>query len=277
MNLQGIYIDTTTPFDHDGNLYRVKIEHNIGKWNQTSVAGYVVGGYAGEGAMLSAEEKRELWRIAASSAATEKTLIAGVDNAGVHEASRMVNHAAALGFKAALLDPPQGDKWMARQANRLLFFRSVADRANIPLVISNRTGLALATIGALAAHPNVCGMVDDVGGRVGIAVLCGSELCLWTALQNGASGALLAFANAAPYAAIALWEAHRTREEEAGLDWQSRIAPAAELIETRFGIPGLKQAMDLNGYYGGPPRLPLTTTSPAEKLEIQQAFADLKS
>ena len=108
-------------------------------------------------------------------------------------------------------------------------------------------------------------------------MLCGSELCLWTALQNGASGALLAFANSAPYAAIALWEAHRTREEEAGLDWQSRIAPAAELIETRFGIPGLKQAMDLNGYYGGPPRLPLTTPSPAEKLEIQQAFADLKS
>src|SRR5205823_1688588 len=92
MKLHGIFVDTTTPFDHNGELYRVKIEHNIGKWNQTSVSGYVVGGYAGEGAMLSAEEKRELWRIAASSAATEKTLIAGVDNAGVHEASRMVNH-----------------------------------------------------------------------------------------------------------------------------------------------------------------------------------------
>ena len=86
MKFQGIFVDAATPFDHAGDLYRIKIEHNIGKWNQTSVAGYVVGGFTGEGALLSAEEKRELWRVAASNAAAEKTLIAGVDNAGVHEA-----------------------------------------------------------------------------------------------------------------------------------------------------------------------------------------------
>jgi 4-hydroxy-2-oxoglutarate aldolase len=100
---------------------------------------------------------------------------------------------------------------------------------------------------------------------------------LWNALQSGASGAVLPFANAAPYAAIALWEAYRTREEEAGLDWQARIAPPAELVNTRYGVPGLKHAMDLNGYYGGPPRLPWTAPGPAAKREIQEAFADLRS
>jgi 4-hydroxy-2-oxoglutarate aldolase len=107
--------------------------------------------------------------------------------------------------------------------------------------------------------------------------LCGVERVLWNALANGASGAVLAFANAAPYALIALWEAYRTREEEAGLDWQARIAPPAELVNTRYGVSGLKHAMDLNGYYGGPPRLPWTAPSPAAKREIQEAFADLKS
>jgi len=34
--------------------------------------------------------------------------------------------------------------------------------------------------------------------------------------------------------------------------------------------------MDLNGYYGGPPRLPLTVPSAAAKKEIEEAFADLK-
>jgi 4-hydroxy-2-oxoglutarate aldolase len=38
----------------------------------------------------------------------------------------------------------------------------------------------------------------------------------------------------------------------------------------------LKYAMDLNGYYGGPPRLPLTTISPAAKKEIEAAFAEIK-
>jgi 4-hydroxy-2-oxoglutarate aldolase len=284
MKLQGMYVDTATPFDHAGDLYRVKIEHNIGKWNQTSVAGYVVGGFTGEGALLSAEEKRELWKLAAASAGPEKTLIAGVEAAGVQEASRMVNIAAELGFQVALVEPADGDKRMPRVETKLLYFRSVADRAGIPILISNRScGMCADTMQVLAAHPNIAGIVDNSGDIAGIQrlagllVLWGAESSLWNALQSGASGAVLAFANAAPYATIALWEAHRTREEEAGVDWQSRIAPAAELVNLRLGIPGLKHAMDLNGFYGGPPRLPLTAPSPAEKREIQSAFESLKS
>src|SRR2546422_4470519 len=100
MKLQGIFVDAATPFDHAGDLYRIKIEHNIGKWNKTSVAGYVVGGFTGEGALLSEAEKLELWKIAAASAAPEKLLIAAVDSGGVREAARMINQAAELGFKA---------------------------------------------------------------------------------------------------------------------------------------------------------------------------------
>jgi 4-hydroxy-2-oxoglutarate aldolase len=48
------------------------------------------------------------------------------------------------------------------------------------------------------------------------------------------------------------------------------------LVTTRYGIPGLKHAMDLNGYYGGPPRLPLTVPCPEAREEIEEAFRDLK-
>src|SRR5260370_38739981 len=102
MKLQGIFVDTTTPFDHNGDLYRVKIEHNIGKWNRTSVSGYVVGGFTGEGALLSREEKVELWKLAAAGAGPGKLLIAGVDCAGVREAAAQVNLAAGLGFVAGV-------------------------------------------------------------------------------------------------------------------------------------------------------------------------------
>jgi 4-hydroxy-2-oxoglutarate aldolase len=92
----------------------------------------------------------------------------------------------------------------------------------------------------------------------------------------GAVGAILAFANAAPYATIAIWEACRTREYDAAADWQNRIARAAALVPAKYSVPGLKHAMDLNGYYGGPPRLPLTPPSPEAKREIEDAFRDLK-
>ena len=92
----------------------------------------------------------------------------------------------------------------------------------------------------------------------------------------GACGAILAYANAAPYSTIAIWEAYRTREEAAGRDWQNRIARAAALVTVKYGIAGLKHAMDLNGYYGGPPRLPLVPATAEAKKEIEEAFADLK-
>jgi 4-hydroxy-2-oxoglutarate aldolase len=92
----------------------------------------------------------------------------------------------------------------------------------------------------------------------------------------GACGAILAFANAAPYAAITIWEAFRTREMEAAADWQRRISTAARLVTTVYGIPGLKHAMDLNGYYGGPPRLPLVPPGPQARAEIEAAFREIR-
>ena len=92
----------------------------------------------------------------------------------------------------------------------------------------------------------------------------------------GAAGAVLAYANAAPYSTIAIWEAHRTRDAEAGLDWQNRIGRAAWLVTAKHGIPGLKHAMDLNGYYGGPCRSPLAPPTPEAKKEIEAAFQNLK-
>jgi 4-hydroxy-2-oxoglutarate aldolase len=47
-------------------------------------------------------------------------------------------------------------------------------------------------------------------------------------------------------------------------------------VTVKYGVPGLKYAMDLAGYYGGPPRLPLIVPTPEAKKEIEQAFADLR-
>jgi 4-hydroxy-2-oxoglutarate aldolase len=110
----------------------------------------------------------------------------------------------------------------------------------------------------------------------GFQVLVGSAPTLWPSLLMGACGAILAYANAAPYSTIAIWEAFRRREDAAGLDWQNRIGHAAALVTTKHGVPGLKYAMDLNGYYGGPPRLPLCVPTPEAKREIEAGFANLK-
>ena len=117
-------------------------------------------------------------------------------------------------------------------------------------------------------------MLRDV--KPGFQVLTGSAPLLAPHLAVGCVGAVLAFANAAPYTLVTIYEAHRQREAAAALDWQNRIAKAAQLVTTKYGVPGLKFAMDLNGYYGGPPRLPLIPVSPQAQKEIEQAFDGLK-
>jgi 4-hydroxy-2-oxoglutarate aldolase len=99
---------------------------------------------------------------------------------------------------------------------------------------------------------------------------------VWESLKAGANGAAVAFASAAPYAMIAIWEAFRTREEAAGLDWQERITHPAMLVTDMYSVAGLKHAMDLNGYYGGPPRLPFVPVSTEARDEIEGAFPGLR-
>jgi 4-hydroxy-2-oxoglutarate aldolase len=293
MKLQGIFPPIATPFDHNGDLYPAKVQHNVEKWNRTGLAGYVVCGSTGESVLLTADEKMRLWELVARHAAPEKLLVAGTGMESVRETVCLTNQAASLGYKAAMVRTPHYYKGLLARADaQALYFRAVADQSKIPLIIYNwpqATGLDIPAeaVVALSEHPNVIAIKESSGNlekvmqmirevRPGFQVLVGSAPTLWPSLLMGACGAILAFANAAPYATIAIWEAWRTREEEAGRDWQNRIARAAMLVTTKYGIPGLKHAMDLNGYYGGPPRLPLSPPAPEAKREIEEAFQDLK-
>ena len=293
MKLQGIFPPIATPFDHEGNIYLAKIQHNVEKWNRTTLSGYVVLGSTGESVMLTEAEKTTVWEQVAKHAAPEKLLIAGTGVESVRETVMLTNRAAEMGYKAAMVRTPHYYKNLLNRGDaQMLFFRSVADRVKIPLIIYNwpqTTGVDIPAeaVAALSEHPNVIAIKESSGNlekvmqmvrevKHGFQVLIGSAPTLWPSLLMGACGAILAYANAAPYSTIAIWEAYRARDEAAGMDWQNRIARAASLVTVKYGIPGLKYAMDLNGYYGGPPRLPLSSPTPEAKQEIEAAFRDLK-
>ena len=294
IKLQGIFPALATPFDHNGNLYRAKIAHNIARLNSVGLAGYVVAGSTGESPLLSSEERIQLYEWVRETSAEGKVLIAGTASEGVHETVALVNRAADIGYHAALvLGPRYYKNLMHRPDTQAVFYRSIADRAKIPILLYNFPNvsgydLPVDTIAALSEHPNIAGMKDSSANlekltatvaavKPGFQVLSGSGVTFWSALKLGATGAILAFANAAPYACVTIWEAFRTREYEAAEDWQNRIFNAARLTAPVYGIPGLKHAMDLNGYYGGPPRLPLVPCGPEARAEIEQALEGIKS
>jgi 4-hydroxy-2-oxoglutarate aldolase len=293
MKLQGIFPALTSSFDHQGSLYKAKVFHNIAKLNAIGLTGYTVCGSTGETPLLSADERLQLMAWIKEASAPGKTLLAGVGCESVHETVRLANCAAEIGYDAALvLTPFYYKQQMHRPETQALFFRAVADRSKIPVLLYNIpqvTGYELpaATIAELSHHPNIAGMKDSSGNmekmtetlglvKPGFQVLTGAGVSIWDALKIGASGAILAIANALPYACVTIWEAFRTREYEAAEDWQKRITPAARSIATQHGIGGLKYAMDLNGYYGGTPRLPFLPPSEKAKAEIEEVFAGLR-
>ncbi len=294
MKLQGIYPPITTPFQYDGSLYKAKVFHNIEKWNKTNLGGYVVSGSTGESVMLTGDEKLQMFGwVAEAAAGSDKLLIAGTGVESVRETVDLTNRAAEMGYKLAMVRTPHYFKNLVNNnAAQLLYYRSVADQTKIPLMIYNwpqttAVDISVEAVAALSEHPNIIAVKESSGNlekvmalvrtvKKGFHVLVGSAPTLWPSFMVGATGAVLAFANAAPYACITIWEAHRQRETEAAQDWQNRIARAAQLVTVKYGVPGLKHAMDQMGYYGGPPRLPLTTPTPEAKKEIEAAFSELR-
>lgn len=293
IKLHGIFPPIATPFDHKGDLYKVKVQHNVEKWNKTALAGYAVCGSTGESVHLTPEEKVQMWEWVAEYADSSKLLIAGTGVESVRETVCLTNRAASLGYKLAMVRTPHYYKNLINRIDaQVLYFRAVADQSKLPVMIYNwpqATGVDIMpeAVATLSEHPNIIAIKESSGSlekvmqmlrecKAGFQVLTGSAPTLAPHLAVGCVGAVLAFANAAPFATISIWEAHRMREPAAALDWQNRVARAAQLVTAKYGIPGLKYAMDLNGYYGGPPRLPLVALKPEQQHEIEQAFDGIK-
>jgi 4-hydroxy-2-oxoglutarate aldolase len=278
MKLQGIFISVATPFNHRGEVWQNKVEHNVVKWNRTSVAGYVVcSAVVGERSSLSSEEKIRMWESVAKYADPEKLKIAHSGAPTLDETLALTDQAASLGYHAAVIDLVP-----MPLIPQLAYFREVADRARIPIIMH---AVNDEFVRVASEHPNVVAITG--GAMIGTArAVVRADLQLLnvsdyiaSGFERGASAAFSPIASAAPYAAISIWEAYRTRDNEAAEDLQRRIEPASQVIWVKYGpnaVAALKYAMDLNGYYGGPSRFPVTMLTPGQKKEVEQAFAGIK-
>jgi 4-hydroxy-2-oxoglutarate aldolase len=194
--------------------------------------------------------------------------------------------AAALGYNAALVKTPYYYKPAYNAETYLRHYRAVADASPIPILLYSVpifTGVTLETpeIVALAQHPNIVGIKDSSGvilRIVEVAAQAAKEFCILTgsagvlhpALVSGAKGAILALASALPEKCVELFELSKSGQHASAETLQQHLARASKAIVSEGGIAGLKHAMDLRGYHGGLPRLPLLPVADATKALISQ-------
>jgi 4-hydroxy-2-oxoglutarate aldolase len=113
--------------------------------------------------------------------------------------------------------------------------------------------------------------------EVGFQILAGAAQTLLPSLEAGASGSVLAFGACAPTACFEVYTAWKEGDRALADLKQQRIAATAKRVGGELGVPGIKHAMDLNGYFGGLARLPLLPLTVDEKAEIENLMADIRN
>ena len=292
MELSGIFPALTTPYRGDGSVAIDPFKENIRRYNQIGLAGYVVLGSTGESVLLSSAEGESLLAAAKQVAASGKLLIAGTGAESTAETIARCSRAAALGYDVALVKTPYYYKPAYNSEAYLRHYRSVADASPIPVLLYSVpifTGVALETpeILALATHPNIIGIKDssgviqrvvEVAGQAPktFHVLTGGAGVIYPALMAGAKGAILALASALPERCLSVYQNWKSGRHVEALAQQQQLARASKAIATDNGIAGLKCAMDLRGYAGGVPRLPLLPLTDEKKQQIHRLVTELE-
>jgi dihydrodipicolinate synthase/N-acetylneuraminate lyase len=180
----------------------------------------------------------------------------------------------------------EGTRHIKRSATVTETFDVVTPRMLTAASSGANEGGDLVPVGVLsgdAAHRLSSSAVTTVGKlktrqkEVGFQVLVGAAHKLHGSLDAGAVGAILAFACPAPTACYEIYAAWKEGDSELARLKQERISPAAQRVGGDLGIPGLKHAMDFNGYYGGPSRLPLLPLTAELKTEVERQMADIRN
>jgi len=285
----GVFPALTTPFKDE----KVSVDNfvkNVERYDQYDLAGYVVLGSTGESVLLDDTESISLVKACRETVPDNKKIIVGTGRESTSATIEFTNRAGDLGADAGLVVTPFYYRGKMSADVLADFYTEVADNVNIPILMYNVpkfTGLQLPleTVERAMSHPIITG-IKDSSGNIGyleeilnicpqdFSVLQGSGSVLYPSLFMGAHGGILALADFAPGETAAIYSAVKNNELEEGKRIQLAIVHANSKIVGSFGVPGIKYALDLLGFYGGNPRPPLKPVNEETKNTIKQVLLD---
>ena len=283
--LEGVISPIPTPFTPEGEVAEEALISNLEKWSAFPLAGHIVLGSNGEFVHLREEEKRRVLAAARQAIPPEKWFIAGAGCQSTMETLALAEEAASLGADAALVLNPSYYKAQMSDAALARHYLQLAEKSPIPIIIYNlpkSTGIDLPArlVAELSSHPNIIGIKDTSGNLIkmgemirladpSFSILAGSASFFFPALALGVQGGVLALANVAPAQSVEIYRLFKEGEIEQGRKLHLQMLPVNAAITTRWGIGGLKAALDMLGFYGGPPRAPLPSLNEEQKEELR--------
>jgi 4-hydroxy-2-oxoglutarate aldolase len=290
INLSGVLLPTTTPFNDDESVDSSALVTNINKWNQTGITGYVLLGSTGERVNLNEGEFLEAIETARTAVPETLSFIVGAGQQSTRGTIDEIDRAARAGAEAVLVITPNYYRSAITQEALTAHYTTVADAAKIPVILYSMpdlTGIKIEpeTAAHLSEHENIIGIKDssnDVAKfrgtvkqcRSDFAVMIGNGTVFADALQAGARGGILAVGCVVPELCLEIYRAVKNQESDRATELQDRLTPLARAVTKTYGIGGLKAAMELAGYKGGAVRAPLRKPGGEAVAEIAQLLRE---
>ncbi len=286
--LRGLFPATPTPFDSQGSLALDRLARNLQAWNRQPLDGYVLLGSNGEAVLLTDDERVRLVEAARPSVPAGRMLIAGAGVESTGGTIEMARRMAAAGADAVIVVTPHYYKARMNAAALEAYYGQVAETAPVPVILYSvpaNTGidLPIETVARLAQHGNILGIKDSGGDVVKIgrmvqavpadfAVLAGSAGFFLAALSVGAVGGVMALANVAAGPLRRLMAAALAGDLVTARRLQAALLEPNLAVTSRFGVAGLKAALDRIGLYGGPVRSPLLPLTEDDKAAVAEVL-----
>lgn len=291
--LSGVYPPCVTPFDEDENISFEGIRKNIAAYNETSIVGMMPLGSNGEFRSLDDEESLKIVEIYVKERKPDKAIMAGAGRESAKTTIDFVKKVADLGVDFVSLLPPH--YFAKNMTDDVLerFFTRVADQSPVPVLVYNApkfaSGVLLSPelITKIAQHPNIVGMKDtskeDISAYVNAVpsdaefyVLAGSINKFYDGLVAGAVGGVLSLADYLPSLACRLHDLYRTGKVEEAQKYDVYLRELSSNAAGKYGVAGVKAAMNLLGLHGGIPRDPLPPLSNERQEELRTVLKQEK-
>ena len=284
--LSGIFAPVSTPFIRE-EISLGQLRDNMQKYRETDLAGYFSLGSNGENKSLTEEEKLKLLEVVVVEKAPHQIVMAGSGYESTRQTIAFSKQAADCGADfVSVLAPSYFQKRMTDEA-LIRFFTDVADAVPVPVVIYNAPGftgitLSAGVIGQLSTHPNIAGMKDTSKGNMsGYAaaagpafdLLSGSVSAIMTDMLLGGKGGVASLANAFPAPCCELYARCKAGDVEGARTLHNMLFKLNRSVSGSFGVAGVKYAMELGGFHGGDPRLPLLPMTPEGRRLVRDAVA----
>jgi 4-hydroxy-2-oxoglutarate aldolase len=288
----GVFTPITTPFRaSDGAFDDEAMRANVARWMATPLTGLVVLGSNGEAPQLDDDEADRVVSTVRACMPQGRPMLVGTGRESTRATIAATRRAASAGADAVLVRTPSFFK--AQMTGDVLerHYREVADAATVPVLLYNVTmftGVMLPadSVARLAEHPNIVGMKESGSDIAHIAdciartpadftMLAGSATTYFHALCAGCDGGVLALASLFPEACVRLRALVTAGSIDEARLLQRRLTPIARSIGGAHGVPGLKAALDLTGFAGGPPRPPLRPAPSTVVDVIRRQLEDL--